>query len=246
MPGLRSSIVLLLQVSALFAGSSPVSDRVEKSTRRVRAPITTPVLVRATVGEVDVTGWNRPEIQIEVECTPGVSAAVHQTDTALTVTAVQPEGGRSASVRGSIAIRVPFDQVIGSIELFEGRIVLKDLRAGVRARVEHGSIDADGLSGSVRLETVIGDVRLERAGPDGLGPIRLRTFNGNVALGLAAPATNARILVLSLAGAIQSDIPLHLKTAFGPRFGEATLGRGEPVVSIDVVNGDIRISSPRS
>jgi len=246
MPGLRWLIVFLFQTAVLVAGSPSASDRLERSSRRLLVPLTKPVLLRATVGDIDVTGWNRPEIEIEVRRTAGVSATIDQTDSGLTVAAVQSDGSRSALARGSISLRAPFDQVIGSIELFEGRLTLKNLRGGVRARVEHGSIEADGLSGTIRLETVIGDVRLERAGQNGLGPIRLRAFNGSVALGLANSPTDARFLALSLAGVIRSDIPLHLKTAFGPRFGEATVGRGEPVVSIDVVNGDIHITSPRS
>ena len=107
--------------------------------------------------------------------------------------------------------------------------------------VEHGSIAATSLGGVVRLETGIGDLRLERAELADQGMIHLRTFNGNVTLSFTARPANARILALALGGAIHSDIPLHLKDQFGPRFGEATLGRGAPLVSIDVVNGDITI-----
>ena len=46
-------------------------------------------------------------------------------------------------------------------------------------------------------------------------------------------------------GQITSDIPLIMKDRFGPRFGEATIGRGEPVMSLDVVKGDIAISVTR-
>ena len=54
---------------------------------------------------------------------------------------------------------------------------------------------------------------------------------------------DARILALTFNGSIASDIPLAMKDTFGPRFGEATLGAGEPVMSIDVVTGDITIRS---
>jgi hypothetical protein len=44
-----------------------------------------------------------------------------------------------------------------------------------------------------------------------------------------------------LNGHISSDIPLTMKDKFGPRFGETTLGTGDPVMSADVVKGDIVI-----
>jgi DUF4097 and DUF4098 domain-containing protein YvlB len=75
--------------------------------------------------------------------------------------------------------------------------------------------------------------------------LRLRTFNGDVRLTLAKPPTDARILALALNGSIESDIPLQRKDSWGPRWGEATLGTGEPVISIDVVTGRIVIRTTR-
>ena len=51
-------------------------------------------------------------------------------------------------------------------------------------------------------------------------------------------------MALALNGTITSQLPLTLKAGWGPRWGEATIGRGEPVVSLDVVTGDIRIEMP--
>jgi hypothetical protein len=75
-------------------------------------------------------------------------------------------------------------------------------------------------------------------------PRRARTFNGDLRLAFAARPTDARIMALALNGTVRSDIPLTLRTGWGPRWGETTLGRGEPVVSLDVVTGDIRIEAP--
>ena len=80
-----------------------------------------------------------------------------------------------------------------------------------------------------------------RLSPDGL--LRLRAFNGDVRLQLAAVPADARILALALNGTISSAVPLTLKTGWGPRFGEATLGRGAPVISIDVVTGRVEITT---
>jgi DUF4097 and DUF4098 domain-containing protein YvlB len=81
-----------------------------------------------------------------------------------------------------------------------------------------------------------------RLPPNGL--LRLRSFNGDVRLTMAERPTDARILALALNGQIKSDIPLTTRDTWGPRWGETTLGKGEPVISIDVVTGMIEIKSP--
>ena len=72
--------------------------------------------------------------------------------------------------------------------------------------------------------------------------MRLRVFNGPLRVRFARTPANARILALTFNGAIRSDVALTKKDRFGPRFGETTLGSGDPVLSMDVVKGDIVIT----
>ena len=216
--------------------------------RTLHVPRGAPLTIRATVGDVTVSGWNRPEVEVEiirsapsVDAAARISAVIESDELGVRITAVQPDEEKDTRLRGSITVRVPIDQPIGSLELFEGTVALLHLRGGVRATVDHGSIKAIALGGAVRLETRAGDVHLENAQLADEG-IRLRTVYGNVTLSFAATPTHARILALSAGGEITSDIPLISKNRFGPRVGETTIGGGGPLVSIDVVSGNIRIS----
>ena len=112
------------------------------------------------------------------------------------------------------------------------------------ADIRRGPIEGRDLSGTLRLESGIGSVVLTgtRLSTDGL--LRLRAFNGDVRLTLAERPADARILALVLNGRITSDIPLTMKDTWGPRWGETTLGKGEPVISLDVVTGTIEIKTP--
>ncbi len=101
------------------------------------------------------------------------------------------------------------------------------------------------MAGTLRLETEIGAITLTRARLSAGGLLRLRTFNGDVQLGLAERPANARILALAVNGTIQSEIPLATRDTWGPRWGEATLGAGDLLISIDVINGKIDIRSPK-
>jgi hypothetical protein len=71
---------------------------------------------------------------------------------------------------------------------------------------------------------------------------RRRVCNGPRRVRFARPPEHGRILAVTFNGTLTSDIPLTMKDKFGPRFGETTLGTGDPVMSLDVVTGDIAIA----
>jgi hypothetical protein len=223
---------------------------IERTRQEMRVPKTLPLAIAATVGDVVVAAWDRDEISIEFERSADsatdfakVFESVALSD-ALTVSATQRGGQKAARLRATIRLFVPPAQPIRSIDVFEGRVRLQGLGGGVRATVVRGDIDARAMAGRLRLETTIGDVRLEYAAGETNGPIRLRAFNGSVNLRFLGPPRSMRLLALTLNGAVSSNLPLTQRSGTGPRFAEATFGAGEPVVSIDVVNGDITIASP--
>jgi hypothetical protein len=129
--------------------------------------------------------------------------------------------------------------------MFEGRLRISGLTAACDADVRRGSIEATDIAGRVRLESGLGSVDVKDATLAPGGMLRIRVFNGPLRVRLARAPENARILAVTLNGQIKSDIPLTMKDQFGPRFGETTLGSGEPVMSLDVVKGDIAISVAR-
>lgn len=239
-------LAALLAVGAAAAPAfADVSDRVA---RTLALPPGASITLQITVGDVRVSGWDRQDVSLEVVRKAPTKAQleriqvqVDETSEALTIRALQAEGGRDAALRTDVVLRVPFTATLRDVAAFEGRMELWELRGDCSAHLERGDIFTKDLGGTIRLETAIGNITLEgsRLSPEGF--MRLRTFNGNVALELASRPQNARILALALGGKVTSDIPLTLRERWGPRFGEATLGTGEPLISIDVVNGDISI-----
>ena len=115
----------------------------------------------------------------------------------------------------------------GLVQVLEGRISVQSFSGQLSADIRRGPIDGRDLSGTLRLEAGIGSVTLTgaRLSPNGL--LRLRTFNGDVRLSLAERPADARIMALALNGQVRSDIPLHVRDTWGPRWSEATLGKGE-------------------
>ncbi len=169
---------------------------------------------------------------------------VRETDAGPEVIVRQSDGGLDATLRAEVVVSVPTTGTRGDVSIVEGGLELRGFEGQLSARVTRGPIAAVNVSGVLRLETTIGavDVSGARLAPGGL--LRLRAFNGDVRLGFAEVPRDARIMALALNGSVQSAIPLTTKDGWGPRWGEATLGAGEPVVSIDVVTGRIRIEAP--
>jgi hypothetical protein len=239
-----SAIALVGFSSSLATGQAPIRARIADLAAR-------PVVIEVTVGEVHVQAWDRAGVEAEIESGgPGTSAtaleaSVEERPEAVTVRAVQREGGKDAALRARVRVKVPAHAIVRDVEVFEGALVLEGLRGEVRASIERGTAIGRRLSGIVRIETGSGDLSVTDAELSPAGLLRLRAFNGNVTLGLTGRPRDARILALTLSGRIYTDLPLSERAGFGPRFREGIFGKGEPLISIDVVRGDITINAPK-
>jgi hypothetical protein len=239
----------ILAAALSLAATADVTDR---RSYTVALPPNRVLSVELTVGHLRVTGENRTDAVIEVvrsapshEALANIPVAVDDhTPAEVRVSGVQRDGSTNAALKTDVALRVPSHATLKSLRVMEGRITLASLTGEVTADLRRGPIDATRVGGVLRLETGIGDItaRDVRLAADGL--LRLRAFNGNVRLQLAERPQHARVMALALNGTIESEIPLTMRNTWGPRWGEATLGKGEPVISIDVVTGVARIEVP--
>lgn len=224
----------------------------DRQSRTVALPAGRTLAIDITVGSVRLEGWNRPDAEIEIERhAPSAEDLarlpidIDESPARVQVRAVQAAGATDPAVRADIVVRVPRDAVVERILVVEGKITINAFRGSLSADLRRGPIDGTDVSGSLRLETGIGSITLSNARLSPNGVLRLRAFNGDVRLAMAERPADARILALALNGHIRSDIPLTMKDTWGPRWGQATLGTGEPVISLDVVTGTIEIKAPR-
>jgi hypothetical protein len=245
-PYLTAAIFTLASVLVFGAEST---DRV---VRTVPLPAGTPIHLDATIADVNITGSERPDVGVQiVRKAPSDAdlarypASIETRADGLYIGAAQTGNGRDAELKTAITLDVPSGAVLKAIRVFEGRVSLSNLTRACDVDLRRGPITATRLAGRIRLEAGLGriDVRDSTLTPGGM--MRLRVFNGTVRVRFPTRPSSARILALTFFGAITSDIPLTMKDQFGPRFGETTIGGGDPVMSIDVVKGDIAISAPR-
>jgi hypothetical protein len=243
---MRRAVLLLLSLAV----ASPVAAATDRQTRTFAWQATRTLVLEVTIGDVRILASDRADVEVAVQRSAPTSDALGQIplvfeDTPERVTArfVQAEGGTDPAFRTDVVLRVPLDAVIERVKVIEGRLVVEKFRGALTADVRRGPIDATDVAGVLRLETGIGPVTLKNARllPGGL--LRLRAFNGDIRLQMPAPPADARVMALALNGTIQSDIPLTSRDTWGPRWSEATLGKGEPVISIDVVTGKVEIKT---
>ena len=246
---LAAALVVSAELSAAAPGAAV--DATDRQTQTVALPAGKTLSIDVTIGTVRIDGWDKSEVEIVIERHAPNAAQlarlpllIDDTPARVIVRAVQTENTTDPAIRADVTVRVPRAAAIDQVQVLEGRIAIAGFRGRINADIRRGPIDGSDLSGTLRLETGIGSVTVTGARLAANGLLRLRAFNGDVRLSLAQRPVDARILALALNGPIKSDIPLTTRDSWGPRWGEATLGKGEPVISIDVVTGSIAIKSP--
>jgi DUF4097 and DUF4098 domain-containing protein YvlB len=240
-----------MAIACLLPGPSLVAGATDRQSRTIALPADRTLAIEITIGAIRIEGSGRADAEIVIEReAPNVDAlaripvTIDEAPSQVTVRVVQADGGTHPGLRADVIVRVPRAAVIERARVMEGRIAIADFAGQLTAEIQRGPIEGSDVAGILRLETGIGSISLTKARLSTGGLLRLRTFNGDVRLSLAERPADARILALALNGQITSDIPLTLRNTWGPRWGEATLGKGEPVISIDVVTGTVDLRSP--
>lgn len=237
--------VWIVMAAALMAGAA------DTQTRKIALPEGKTLAIEVTVGTIRIEGSDRSDAEITIERDAPDAARLAQlpividdTPERASVRVTQLDGGTDPALRADIVLRVPRTAIIDRVQVLEGRIAVTRFAGTLTADIRRGPIEGRDVSGTLRLECGIGSVTLSNARLSAGGLLRLRAFNGDVRLSLAERPANARVLAVALNGTITSEIALTMRDTWGPRFGEATLGKGEPVISLDVVTGAVEIKSP--
>lgn len=241
---------LLAAVLVVVSVVRPARAAEQRFTRTVSLGPDTPIHLEATIADVTVEGSARADLAIQIVRRAPTDADLSRypvtfddTNGQIRVTAVQAGGGVDPALKTDIRLSLPASARIESLSVFEGKVRLSNLHGASNISVRRGEIEASGLGGRVRLETELGSIDVRGAELAAGGMMHLRAFNGDVRVRFARPPSDARILAVTYNGTITSDIPLAMKDKFGPHFGETTLGKGEPVLSIDIVKGNIVIKT---
>ncbi len=149
--------------------------------------------------------------------------------------------GNNGSGSVSYVLEVPADVNLDTISTVNGDVEISAVRGLVKGETVNGSLVASGLEGDVDLETVNGSVRAEF---DLLGDgqrVSAEAVNGKIVLIIPGDAS-ARVEAETVNGSINADdFGLEVEKGFVGRDLSGKIGAGDAKISLDTVNGSIRI-----
>ncbi len=200
-------------------------------------------------GDVEVSAEKRGrrndpklvEIKV-VEHANGVTiCAVYPSSGAQPNECVPGGGGRSNTHDNDVT--VDFEVRVPAGVRFVGRTVnggidAVDLPSSAGAYTVNGSIEV-AAAGEVEAETVNGEIRAKLGDASGTEPLRFKTVNGSIRVGLSASAS-ANVRAKTLNGDITTDFPLTVQGRMG-RHVSGAIGGGGRTLSLETVNGSIEL-----
>jgi len=206
--------------------------------------------VAASGNQVEVTAHKSARRSDPAE----VEIKVVEHDGGVTICAVYPSSGSRAnecrpgsgghmSTRDN-DVKVEFNVRVPEGVRFVGRTVngsvdAEGLTADAEAYTVNGGVSVSG-SGLVRAETVNGTVTATMGRADWTGGLELKTVNGSITVELPA-SVSARVEARTVNGGIETDFPLTVTGRVGPRHLSGTIGGGGRDLTLETVNGGIRI-----
>ena len=217
--------------------------------------------IRGVNGPIEATLASGSEIEVRAVKTEGrrgnaddVTVEVVEHDGGVTICAIYPSKDRDdpnecrANGRGRNNVnnndtKVEFTVRVPAGVNFVGRsvnggIAVDGLQSDVDAATVNGDIDVT-TSGTAEARTVNGDVRAT-LGSTLTADLEFSTVNGRITVELPS-GVSANVHAGTVNGSIETDFPLTVMGRWGPREMRGTIGGGGPELSLETVNGSIRL-----
>jgi DUF4097 and DUF4098 domain-containing protein YvlB len=142
----------------------------------------------------------------------------------------------------SYELTVPEGVNLDTVSTVNGGVDISAVGGSVKAETVNGDLEASDLASDVNLETVNGGINADFTSLGGNQRVSAEAVNGKLVLNLPANAS-ARINAETVNGNIDADdFGLEPEKGFVGRDLEGEIGGGEARISLDTVNGSIRIS----
>src|SRR5262245_47527473 len=120
------------------------------------------VQITDRAGEVQVVGWDRPEIEIEGELGESVERLNFETRGNRTVIEVVLPGGRHSSSESELTVRIPRDSTLTVVTVSADQTI-SDVRGPQRLQAVSGSIITESWS-ELEAKTISGDLTVQGRG----------------------------------------------------------------------------------
>lgn len=203
-------------------------------------------------GDVEISGWDRNEVQIDAVKTARDQQRLDDTRIEVNSSSNSVEikthyqehlfNNNVASV--CYTLHAPSKARIDQINLVNGSLNLQQLSGEIKANLVNGRLRASDLAGEGDLATVNGSIDANYSSLKDVREIKLKSVNG--AINLTLPQSpNAQVSANAISGDITTDFPLTVKGHLVGKSLEGTLGSGGIPIELENVNGGIHIGPGR-
>lgn len=149
--------------------------------------------------------------------------------------------GNDSSGSVSYEVSVPYDVNLDTIETVNGDVEIDSVSGKVKSSTVNGSLNVSGLESDVDLETVNGSVQADFEALGEGQKVNAEAVNGKIIIMLPADAS-ARINAETVNGSINADdFGLEPEKGFVGRDLSGEIGGGDARITLDTVNGSIKI-----
>ena len=238
-------VALILAPSAQAVSGNNVTEEFHKT---VPLNATGRVSLENINGSVEITGWDRNEVQIDAvksardqQRLDEARIEVEGSGDSVHIRTRYPDGrtnNNPASV--SYTLHVPTGAQLDDINLVNGNLEVSQVLGEVDANLVNGKLTAHDLSGRAKLSTVNGSSTVEFRTLANVSDIHIKAVNGSINLLLPA-APNATVTASTVNGSIKTDFPIQVESGFTGRRLSGTLGSGGTRIELSNVNGSTHI-----
>ena len=203
-------------------------------------------------GNVEITGWERNEVQIDAvkkastqEKLDNMRIEVNAGSSSVEIQTRFPEHGNNNNPGGvHYTLHVPQNARIDKVNLVNGSLTVQKVTGEIDANLVNGKLQASDLAGEADLATVNGSIDATYNSLNNVRGIKLKSVNGSVNLTLPQ-SPNADVDASVVNGSITTDFPLTVKGHFVGKSMSGTLGSGGVRIELTNVNGSIHIGPGR-
>jgi DUF4097 and DUF4098 domain-containing protein YvlB len=204
-------------------------------------------------GNVEITGWDRNEVQIDAVKTARDQQRLQEARIDVDVS------GNSVRIKthypdnhtnnnpASVAyqLHVPRNARLDEINLVNGSLNVQKVGGEINAKLVNGKLTARDLSGRAELSTVNGSIEANYASLNDVHNVKLSSVNGSINL-MLPQSSSAHVEANTVSGGIHTDFPLQVKGGFVGKSLDGDLGSGGPSIELNNVNGSISIAPGKS
>ncbi len=208
-------------------------------------------------GPVHVVTWDRDYLRVsavkkargrrDAQILKDTEIRVLKQATTINIETVVPKQGRFLGIfsfGGDRFAEVSYDLLLPpklamEVETVNGRIVAEKRTGTLSLNTVNGSVRVEAHEGPLSVNTVNGSVDVAFAGP--IRPTNLETVNGSVTVS-GSRDSSIRYELQTVNGRIRSDFAgLTVEGKWGPREARGTFNGGRERLSVETVNGEVRI-----